>query len=304
MQIFLSLLLNAVKHTSTGYICIKINNKENNRNYLELSITDTGCGIQEENIDKIFSLFSSISNVNQLNPQGIGLQLHVSQKLTERMNGSIEVHSSIGEGTTFILTFPIKLEGNIEFINPEFEDLFLGNGQNSISNKYHSSRILRPARADQNQLTNRMHIVDVESLNKSSSCNCPQCLIVDDDPTNIFIMSAFCKSSSINFDSAFNGLQAIEKVVNQNSKSCCNSYSLVLMDINMPEMDGDEATRILRKKMDSNEIRSCNIAAVTAAVILNEKHLQKILDCGFTEVISKPISKQKFDYIISKYLYN
>lgn len=80
-----------------------------------------------------------------------------------------------------------------------------------------------------------------------------------------------------------NGQQAIDMVIERNSKKCCGKYKLIFMDINMPVMDGMEATKILKNKMINGEIADTKIVAVTAARCDNEEDRKAFLEAGFDE---------------------
>lgn len=107
-QVILNLLSNAVKFTETGSVTVISNILDNG--FLEISIADTGIGIREEDHKKLFEPFQQIDSSLTKKHAGTGLGLHLTQKLLKLLNGQISVKSSVGKGTTFVVTLPINIE--------------------------------------------------------------------------------------------------------------------------------------------------------------------------------------------------
>jgi len=288
-QILFALISNAVKHTFSGSITVILNYNENG-NQFTITIEDTGTGIKTEDLKNVFQVFDISKQRNALNPQGIGIQLFVCKKMIDIMKGTITITSEFGKGTNFHLIFPC----NMEAINQE--DIHLIEPINS-------GRPMIPEPSF-NKLSSLNAIADESSFSSNRikrKCKCKKYLAVDDDPTNIQVLQSYFKSMNLEADTAFNGQIAVDKVMEQNSRHCCNGYELILMDLNMPVMDGEEATRIIKNKIKDGQISPSIIIAVTAAQIYQEDQREKFLNAGFTDIYSKPLSKKDFQSIIVKY---
>ena len=265
-QILYVLIYNALKYTFIGGVTVKLY-KENNTNLLISEIQDTGIGIEENQLPFIFDLFSRKAKRNSLNPQGIGLYLNTCKKISKKMNGNIIVESKCEKGSKFIFSMEINSQNEIEH----------------EENKLNTGRIL------------------MKEINQSFQCECPEYLVVDDEITNVKILKHFLKSIQKKCDTAFNGALAIEMVIKRSKNLCCKKYKLIFMDINMPVLDGENATKILKEKMDRNEIERTIIIAITACQIENQHQRNTFAEKGFTDVFSKPLSKRQFISIIQNY---
>jgi CheY-like chemotaxis protein len=121
------------------------------------------------------------------------------------------------------------------------------------------------------------------------NCGCSPVLIVDDQPINTLILSEFCSRINIKSDTVDNGEKAIHKCLEQQHKSCWDGYELILMDLNMPVMDGFCASEnILNLKKNRKLSSSLEIVAVTA--FASEEQKDKCLKSGINKFWSKPIS--------------
>ena len=135
----------------------------------------------------------------------------------------------------------------------------------------------------------------------NSKCKCPPVLIVDDNPMNILVIQSYLKSINLQGDQALNGKEAVDKVKERASnRDCCTTYKLVFMDINMPIMDGIEASRIISSMSKSGEISFTPIVAVTAAEETESFH-NTFLHSGIDSMVQKPMNKDKFIQVIQRY---
>ena len=104
-QVLLNLQSNALKFTETGSVVIKADiKKQDEDEYLKLSVEDTGYGIKPEEKDKLFKMFGYLEDKNKVNIHGIGLGLNLSKRIVEQFGGKISVHSELGVGSTFEFT--------------------------------------------------------------------------------------------------------------------------------------------------------------------------------------------------------
>ena len=116
------------------------------------------------------------------------------------------------------------------------------------------------------------------------NCSCQKVLIVDDIPTNILVLETFIKATNIQCDKAMNGIEAIEAIQKRLNLNCCGYYSLILMDISMPFMDGFQATKIIRSKEMSLNKTSVPIVACSANEIDQENLIIEYLKNGFNDI--------------------
>ena len=234
-QIILNLVSNAVKFTSKGEITISIQllNEDEEKVTIQFSITDTGIGIAENKINRIFENFQQASSGTSRLYGGTGLGLAIVKQLVEPQGGTISVKSKIAEGSTFSFILPFhKTKENAE-IEPEIVEL------------------------------------DTEITNI-------KVLVVEDIALNQLLMRTLLDDFGFECDIAANGKLAIEKL---HSKS----YDIILMDLQMPEMNGFEATEYIRYTMNSD----IPIIALTADVTTVD--LAKCKAVGMNDYISKPV---------------
>ena len=147
------------------------------------------------------------------------------------------------------------------------------------------------------------------------TCTCPPILIVDDDIFNVSALESIMKKLGYTCDTAFNGKQAIEKISERNKEKkcglfCSTSYRTIFMDCSMPIMDGFEASKVLKSKMQRKEIPDTPIVACTAFV--QEREKQRAHEAGMEFHLIKPITPEKIrstlrkveNYYSSKYKAN
>ena len=236
-QIILNLLSNAVKFTSKGKITVSIRmlNADEEKVTIEFTVSDTGIGITENKMDKVFEKFHQASSDTSRLYGGTGLGLAIVKQLVESQGGTIDVKSKINEGSgfSFILSF---------------------------------KKTDVPAESE-------MEILKLDSANKNIKV-----LVVEDIALNQLLMKTLLDDFGFERDIAANGKIAIEKLA-------ANSYDIILMDLQMPEMNGFEATDYIRNKMNSK----IPIIALTADVTTVD--LEKCRTVGMNDYIAKPVDE-------------
>ena len=237
-QIILNLVSNAVKFTSKGKITVGVQMLREDRDSvtIEFSVTDTGIGIAENKIEKIFENFQQASSETSRLYGGTGLGLAIVKQLVEAQGGTVTVKSKIDEGSvfSFVLSF-LKTNSNAE---PEAEYLELDKEIKNI-----------------------------------------KVLVVEDIALNQLLMKTLLNDFGFECEIAFNGKIAIEKL--QTAK-----YDIILMDLQMPEMNGFEATEYIRGKINSK----IPIIALTADVTTVD--LARCKTVGMNDYISKPVDER------------
>lgn len=241
-----NLVSNAIKYTKEGYV--KINVQTINKDdiaLLRITVEDTGRGINEDFLKKLFTKFERLDAEKNTTIEGVGLGLAITKKLVESMQGNINCNSKFGEGSLFVVNLPQKI--------------------------------------DQLEKKEDEVIVAINNVNFSKNLTGKKVLIVDDNTLNIKVAKKFLSDTGLILDECYNGLECIDKLKN-------NSYDLILMDIMMPELGGEDTLLRLKENPDFN----IPVIALTADALSDAESKYKKL--GFTNYIAKPFKK---DLILS-----
>ncbi|MCQ2522499.1 MAG: ATP-binding protein [Lachnospiraceae bacterium] len=229
-QILINLLNNAVKFTNRGSITLRINWVMNSNldGSLYIDVEDTGIGISEENLAKLFTAFGQLNTKKNRNVEGTGLGLAIVKNLVDLMRGKIQVHSVLNAGSCFEVQIPQGITDH----NPcNYEP---GNGTT---------------------------LEESEQYNVSFCAPGAKVLVVDDNKVNRVVAGELLALFRIEAHFAESGQEAIDKV----DKQLVN-YDIIFMDHMMPYMDGVEATKQIRK-LAGDYAKSVPIIALTANAI-------------------------------------
>ena len=296
-QILINLIGNALKHTTSGHVKVYIR-YEDNYDKLITEVEDTGEGIKEEVIPKLFKLFGNIEDKdNSIFPCGIGLGLAVSKMLCNLLEGDIEVKSEFGNGSTF--TFWIKIEKENSVVSPEMSQVCPMEPDRRIDLDIEEFKMpgiggrIMPESAFQHAPS--MYFQE----GASSDCSCPKILVVDDNELNKYVIRQYSQKLNINCDSASNGSEAVDLMLNKAKKECCKRYKIVFMDINMPVLDGVQTIKLIKEYIVNGVLKHLPIVAYTAAA--NEKKLQEFYHLGFSDIAIKPLTIASFNSLLQKY---
>ncbi len=237
-QIILNLVSNSVKFTSKGKITVSVRmlNEDDGKVSIEFAVTDTGIGISEEKIGKIFENFQQASSGTSRLYGGTGLGLAIVKQLVESQGGTVNVKSKINEGSAFSFVLSFKK-------------------------------------------TNAEAELEAEDLELDTEIKNVKVLVAEDIALNQLLMKTILDDFEFERDIADNGKIAIEKLKTTN-------YDIILMDLQMPEMNGFEATEYIRNKMKSN----IPIIALTADVTTVD--LAKCRAVGMNDYIAKPVDER------------
>jgi PAS domain S-box-containing protein len=260
-QILMNLLSNAIKFTERGNIvvCAKKIKGPKDRIKVQFSVSDTGIGIPEDKMDKLFKTFSQVDDSYTKKYGGTGLGLSISKHLVNMMNGDIWVTSKFNQGSCFYFT--------VEFFSEE-------TSKDSIN-------------ADSLKSNNKPFL-DTKENNKSKNI-----LIVDDNEINQRFVSTLIGKKGYNYFTAFDGNEALD-ILKQIKK-----IDLIFMDIQMPNLNGLNATRAIRD-MEKVTHTHIPIIAMTAYTMVGDK--EKFLDSGMDDYISKPIDYNILYKLMEKFL--
>lgn len=244
-QILNNLIGNSIKFTREGKIQLFISH---NDGQVLFHIHDTGIGIAEDRISKIFEPFTQADVSMSRKFGGTGLGTTISKQLVELMGGKIWVESKLGEGSDFYFSLPLPI-GNLTTLVQEKE------------------------------------LVPLPKLNV---------LIVDDIKQNVELIQLLMESNGHFVEIARNGLEAFQLFQS-------NSFDLVLMDIQMPEMDGLEATKQIRSYENKNKLKKVPVIALSASVFDEDK--QRAQMAGMDGFVSKPIDIDELNHEISLWIH-
>lgn len=369
-QIFVNITNNAIKFTNEGQVKLSVSFTRNSDNLILMraSIIDTGIGIKKEDFDKIFDSFQQVDSKRNRNIEGTGLGLAITKQLLSLMDGSIEISSEYGKGSTFTVSIPQTIENpepsissndwtNIiagisvtnpyvkkqlitdlsrfkvkymeitdenfnDFLNsprerfifvesslftPAFQDLLKENpeltcvlmvGYNARQ-KYDIPNLVIAKKPTYclslANIFNRQE-VDSDLIDQGNSdfhFTAPDgcVLLVDDNPVNLTVAEGLLRPLNMRVDTALSGKEAIEKISIQ-------KYDIVFMDHMMPEIDGVETTRIIRRFHP--EYSETPIIALTANAIEGTKEM--FLQEGMNDFVAKPIDVNILVAMVRKYL--
>ncbi len=238
-QVIVNILNNAVKYTPSGSVTFKVNwqNMGDGTAMFAFSSVDTGIGIREEDKGKLFSQFERLDIQKNRTIEGTGLGLSITLRLVGMMHGELTVDSVYGEGSTFTIKLPQKIE------NPEPVGDFRARVEEYMrqQNLYHESFIAPDA-----------HI-----------------LVVDDSEMNLFVVENLLKKTQIQVTRSLSGKDCLEKIAEKH-------YDVIFLDHMMPEMDGIETLQ-RAKDMPYSKCKDVPIIALTANAIsgVREMFLEK-----------------------------
>ncbi|MDJ0517639.1 MAG: ATP-binding protein [Trichodesmium sp. MO_231.B1] len=279
-QILYNLIGNAIKFTEAGRVEISteiINQQQNSQlnnqhpirenQQLAITISDTGIGIAEDKLDRIFASFEQADGSTAREYGGTGLGLAVTKKLVELHGGKIWVKSQIGIGSKFTFTMPISTEF-------------------AVSNNSHISRIIRNDKIALTRDKETVLSTQEKPINhgKKTSGTVPKfkIMIVDDEPVNLQVLVNILSLQNYSIVQAMDGIEAL-KIIEQGYQP-----DVILLDVMMPKMTGYEVTQKLRKNFLPSELPILMLTAKNQVYDLVEG-----LNAGANDYLTKPISKNE-----------
>ena len=262
-EIITNILNNAVKYTEQGFVHMTIGGRIQDRTILlNIQIEDSGQGIKEEDLDKIFNGFSQVNVKKNKNIEGTGLGLAITKHLVELMDGSIKVESEYGKGSVFTVLLPQQIVSEEKM-------------GNYMSHRHVSSDT--EGRAE-----------DLVQADFKSA----KILVVDDTAINLKVIRKFLEKSGAEVTCVESGAEMLDLV----RKNC---YDIILLDHMMPNMDGIETLKAF-KELEGNLCREAPVIALTANAIVGAKEMY--LEAGFDGYLSKPIKMETLNSMLERYL--
>ena len=375
-QILNNLVSNSIKFTHEGYVLITVSlvelNEEEGR--LFISVEDTGIGIPQDKISKLFDSFSQVDSSTTRKYGGTGLGLSIVKKLVEIMDGKIEVSSELGKGSKFELDIAVRLDKERVVSLPDidvkekkvlildkskksaevlakqlkhwgmsvsfekdaqdnYDIVFISNDENALSlgeslkQEYKDAKfVLMTSLEDTAKVSHYMESVydtyfpqpattkdmfkalhtlkssyDADETYEQESSEVvfnpdTKILLVDDNKVNQLVALGLLEEFDLDADIANNGLEAIKAVEAAGDEP----YEIILMDCQMPEMDGYDATRALKSGEYGANIAKIPVVAMTANAMEGDK--EKCYAAGMDDYISKPIDPARLEEVLKKYL--
>lgn len=257
-QVLINLLSNAVKYTQEGSVTLQLTyHMEGAYGILHYKVIDTGVGIKEEDFKKLFEKFERVEEEKNRNIEGTGLGLNIAYRLLNLMGSELKVKSEYQKGSEFYFDIKQKIV-NVEPLGDFSERIELA----AESDNYEVSFIAPEA----------------------------EILVVDDNDMNRTVFAGLLKNTQIKVYEASCGAECIKMLTE-------HRYHMVFLDHMMPNMDGIETFKILKKKKLCEEIP---VVMFTANAMAGEK--EKYLQKGFSDFLAKPVVAEQLDEIILKYL--
>ncbi|MBO7531613.1 MAG: response regulator, partial [Lachnospiraceae bacterium] len=260
-QILINLINNAIKYTDAGFVFLEIGGRYNKSGGfdLKLNVKDTGRGIREEEKNTLFDAFARADMNKNRDIEGTGLGLSIVKSIVDSMNGKIYVTSTYGEGSTFSVIIPVGVSDR-KCLKQDFMNDPEGSSANSDGCDFTAPDA--------------------------------KILAVDDNNSNLRIVTLFLKRTGIVPDTCDGGLKAIEMCRNK-------KYDLILLDHMMPDPDGMGTLDLIRS--DSKSLnRDTTVVVLTANAVAGSRKMY--LDAGFADYLTKPVDSAILEQTVKKYL--
>lgn len=257
-EILSNLISNAIKYTPEGgKVLIDVQELPYNKEgytLIQTKVSDTGIGMSEEFLPSLFELFTRERNTTLSKIPGTGLGMAIVKNLVDLMNGSIEVESELGKGSTFTITIPHKI-ANKDYTNRNIES----------SNEF-----------------------DIDFKGK-------RILLAEDNELNAEITTTILSEMGFEVKAVEDGILCVNEMQHQPA----NTYDLILMDIQMPNMDGYKATDCIRHL---SQLEKANIPIIAMSANAFEEDKKKVFDVKMNDYITKPIDFQKMEEVLKHIL--
>ncbi|MDR1289767.1 MAG: response regulator [Planctomycetaceae bacterium] len=270
-QVLVNLLTNAIKFTKSGEVVLNIWQKSRDAETITFlfSVRDSGIGMSEPQLASLFQSFTQADASTTRKYGGTGLGLVICKNIVKMMKGEIWCESKLNNGSTFFFT--------AQFDIPEMSDMT-------------SSTILPEPQTIQQSQSNKQQLqIDVNTL--GSMMSGLRVLVAEDNRVNQMVMMELLRIRGCNVDIADNGRAAVDMVGR-------SDYDIVFMDIQMPEMDGIAAAKLIRL---DNKYKELPIIALTAHAMSGDRELS--LAAGMNDHLTKPIDPEKLYKTLSKWVH-
>lgn len=251
IQILFNLLHNAMKYTNKGKVYIDGNVLDN---MVEISIIDTGIGMGDQEVKKVFEPYKRLVGEDSDDKDGVGIGLTICKQLVEIQGGTMTISSIVEEGSKFTFTLPVAKSE-----------------ENGIANKYFTPNILTEGEPNIQQILSNKDDKGANFINR------PQILIVDDEPINIQVVKMILAEENYDITSVTNGKKVL-KLIHE------REWDLIISDVMMPIMSGYELTRLIREKFSVTELPILLLTARSQSTDIQTGFL-----VGANDYVTKPV---------------
>ena len=303
-QILLNVITNGVKYTKKGSVVVALGYRprENDEILMTYDVRDTGMGIREENIPFLFDAYRRVDSQQTHTIEGTGLGLSIVKQLLDMMGGTIRVDSVYGHGSVFHIEIPQKVVDETPVGERDLRDGGLRDGSLREGNPGEDCPGSdRPEQNDhlektgnevqskgQNEIQNKARTGQT-ILNGASL----RILAVDDTPMNLMVVKKLLRDTGAVVDTAESGMEALEMTAK-------NRYDVILMDHQMPEMDGIECLHRIRMQEDG----MCNDSKVICLTANVGADMEKLYHQeGFDGYIEKPVRGRSLEQEIARLIH-
>jgi CheY-like chemotaxis protein len=258
-QCLTNLIDNAIKFTEKGHVYISVSLQDHDgQAFLQFDVEDTGIGIPQEKLPVIFDSFTQVDSAASRKYGGTGLGLAITRQLVQLLGGRISVVSTQAKGSIFTLEIPTGVQ---------WSDV-----NTQVWNKY------LPVDEINERLETEKGLVMYNG----------KVLVAEDNPSNQKLIAILLQKMGLEVTLADDGLEAVEQCAHQ-------TFDIILMDMQMPNLNGYDATRQLRSQGVQTPI-----IAVTANAMTGDE--QKCMSAGCDGYLSKPIDRSKLNELIEQHL--
>lgn len=308
-QILTNILTNSIKFTSEGSVslAVKLRKETSDTIEVEFTVTDTGIGIEEEIRKKLFTPFSQADSSTARRFGGTGLGLTISKNLVDLMHGSIRLNSKLGSGTKCIFWIPFRkaeyMPNSAPVVNLEsIPDRLQSDFSVSISSEERNTGVTSPV-TPRGRRPSHLHNLGPPSLSVNVS-NSPtnqnrqqdeatltdeerkntHVLVVEDNAVNQQIALKTIRKLNFSVSAVWNGQEAMDYIFGE-QHATRPQPDIILMDVQMPILDGYQATQNIRQQSKTYPIRVVPIVAMTASAIQGDK--EKCMKAGMDDYLAK-----------------
>lgn len=267
-QVLMNLANNAVKFTQQGRVAISVElnetfeKEQDHRVWLKFAVSDTGIGMTQKQMENLFQLFAQADTSVSRRYGGTGLGLAISQRIVQLMGGQISVTSEIGKGSTFVFMIPLPVAKTPAVMDQKTEG---ERGSEQDSGEEERQQWMKPL------------------AGKSV-------LLVEDNLINQQIAAEMLRQADMHVVVAGGGSEALNRMAGE-------SFDVILMDVQMPEMDGYQVTKIIRSH---EKFKTIPIVAMTAQAMDGDR--EKCLEAGMNDYVAKPISAEDLYKTLSRWV--
>ncbi len=279
-QVLANLVGNAVKFTERGRVAVTAELVSQTRDELRLrfSVRDSGIGIPASDRERLFDTFTQADDSNTRKYGGTGLGLAIARQLVELLGGEIGVESEPGGGSRFWFTASLGIAAKMEPAAP-------------VPQVRTARPALTPPQSQTATPSAQVAETPKEAPRESSARHSMRILLAEDNEINQRITLRLLQKLGLAADAVVNGREAVEALEKQ-------KYDLVLMDCQMPEMDGFEATAAIRSR--EGKSRHQTICALTANAMAGDR--ERCLAAGMDDYISKPVGLEKLRDALERWI--